>query len=155
MNDTMKAISLTVLALLGTFLSLPGLSKEAADIDQLKALAKSYVKAQTTFDQSLLESITTHQFVEISPKGEVDEREEFIDFYAPEKKIPSPTFTITDVKVRQNGDVAFISQVITFSMGPRKLQMTEGLSAIKTEQGWKLASSQTTPRPMDTKKTSG
>ena len=150
----MKVTTFTAWVSFCIFFSLPSFAKESADSEQLKSLAESYVTAQFTFDQRLLESITTPQFVEISPKGEIDERAEVISFYAPEKKVASPPFAITDVKVRKNGNVAFISQVINLTLGPREVKMTEGLSAIKTEQGWKLVSSQTTPHPLDTNQSS-
>lgn len=126
--------------------SLRAFAKERPESEEIKLLAEAYVKAQFTFDQNSLELITTPKFVEISPKGEIDERLEVIEFYAPENKVMPPPYRITDVTVRKNGDVAFVSQVIGLTLGSKSVEMTQGLSAIKTEQGWKLVSSQTTPR---------
>ncbi|WP_193165545.1 nuclear transport factor 2 family protein [Microbulbifer hainanensis] len=143
----MKSVVRITMAFGCILFSLQTFAKESPDSEEIKLLAANYVKAQFTFDQDSLAQITTPQFVEISPKGEVDERSAFLEFYAPEKKVMSPPYTITNVTVRENGSVAFISQVIGLALGSKNVEMTQGLSAVKTEQGWKLASSQTTPRP--------
>lgn len=71
--------------------------------DQLRDLATAYAGAQFSFDQSSLRRILALKFVEISPKGEVDERDAVIAFYAPEKKTPAPPFSIENQIVRLTG----------------------------------------------------
>lgn len=142
----MKTIVHITISFCCILFSLQTFAKERPDSEEIRLLAEAYVKAEFTFDQHSLELITIPQFVEISPKGEIDERPAFLEFYAPENKVMAPPYTITDVTVRANGDVAFISQVIGFTFGSKKVEITQGLSAVKTEQGWKLVSSQNTRR---------
>jgi len=143
----MKLPKLSVLIALSiVMLSKQCLANDEKQVEVLTRLAESYVHAQFNFDQALLKSITSPQFVEISPKGEIDERNRVLAFYSEDKRVSSPPFNIVDVRVRKDGSSAFISQVIIIEVGNRKVEMTQGLSAIKKEQTWLLTSSQSTPK---------
>lgn len=111
------------------------------------ALAKAYVSAQASFDQATIRKITGTEFVEVSPKGEVDERDAVISFYDPEKRSAAPPFSVENQKVRVNGDIAVITQTLIFGTPPRSMSLTQALTATRVNGKWLLQSSQTTPLP--------
>lgn len=114
---------------------------------QLQALARGYVQAQFAFDQAAIARLTAPQFVEVSPKGEVDEREAVIGFYAAERKTAAPPLAVLDQKVRISGTTAVITQTLELGVSPRRMRMTQALSAHWDGGRWQLTSSQTTPVP--------
>lgn len=124
---------------------LPRPSAEAAQ--ELKALARDYVGAQFGFDQAALARMTAPQFVEVSPKGEVDERAAVIGFYAADKKRAAPPHQVLDQQVRVTGATAVVTQTIEMGVSPRLLRMTQALSLAFVDGRWVLTSSQTTPVP--------
>ena len=113
----------------------------------LAALAQDYVGAQFSFDQAALTRMTAPKFVEVSPKGEVDEREVFIGFYAADKKAVAPPHRVLDQKVRVTGSTAVITQTLEMGASPRLMRVTQALSAAFVDGRWVLTSSQTTPLP--------
>ncbi len=125
--------------------SLPGPS--AASEHALMALGKDYVGAQFSFDQAALARMTAPKFVEVSPKGEVDEREAFIGFYAADKKGAAPPYRVLDQRVRVTGSTAVVTQTLEMGSSPRLMRMTQALSAAYVDGRWVLTSSQTTPLP--------
>ena len=115
--------------------------------DQLKVLAQAYLDAQFSFDQESVRRLTAPQFVEISPKGEVDERDAVIAFYAPEKRTPAPPYSIQNQKVRLTGTSAVITQTVTIGTPPRSMSLSQAITASRIGRDWKLTSSQSTPIP--------
>ena len=87
------------------------------------------------------------EFVEVSPKGEVDERLKVVSFYSPEKKSPAPPYIVSESKVRISGDTAVITQVVTIGQAPRVMRLTQLLTANRSNKKWLLTSSQSTPQP--------
>ncbi len=124
------------------------MSGNAASSEQeLKALGKAYADAQFAFDQAALIRMTAPKFVEVSPKGEVDEREAVIGFYAADKKSAAPPHQVLDQKVRVTGSTAVLTQTLAMGVHPRLMRMTQALSAAFIDGRWVLTSSQTTPVP--------
>ncbi len=121
----------------------PGADAEPA----LKALAHGYVEAQFAFDQGALQRLTSPQFVEVSPRGEVDERAAVIGFYATDRKTAAPPHRVLDQQVRVSGPTAVVTQTLEMGSSPRLVRMTQALSATWTQGQWLLTSSQTTPLP--------
>lgn len=116
------------------------------DDEQVRALAQAFVLAEFSFDQASLHRLTAQQFVEISPKGEVDERQAVLSFYSSEKKeVPAPPYTIRDQRVRLSGDVAVITQTLVIGTPPRAISLSQSLTAVLVGGQWKLASSHSTP----------
>lgn len=111
----------------------------------LEELAKSYVAAQFSFDQEEIEALTAPNFVEVSPKGEVDERIEVIGFYAADRRTTPPLYAVSESKVRVSGRTAVITQVITIGQPPGSMSFTQSLSASHLGGKWLLTSSQSTP----------
>ncbi len=133
------------LAIIAGCSSVPAVSPgSSAD---LEALARAYVQAQFSFDQQAIRDLTAPTFVEISPKGEVDERDKVISFYAPEKRTNAPSYTISNAKVRTTNDTAVVTQTITIGESPRTISLSQGLTAAYVRGKWKITSSQTTPIP--------
>ncbi len=141
--------ALPALLLAASFLtacaSVPG--PPAAQVAELQALARRYVEAQFTFDPATLARVTAPQFVEVSPKGEVDAREAVLGFYAADRKTAAPPHQVIEQAVRLTGSTAVITQTLEMGSGPRRLRMTQALSASWVEGRWQLTSSQTTPVP--------
>lgn len=133
------------LLLLGACTSLP--EPYPAQEQALKTLAHGYVAAQFAFDQAAIARMTAPQFVEVSPKGEVDERQAMIGFYAADRKTAAPPLAVLDQKVRVSGSTAVITQTLELGAGPRRMRMTQALSAHWDGERWQLTSSQTTPVP--------
>ena len=121
-----------------------GSEKQAAQIEKL---GKDYVAAQFSFNQEAISRLTAPNFVEVSPKGEVDERAAVIGFYAPEKRTTVPPYTVSDSKVRISGTSAVITQVVTMGVEPRTASLSQSLAAAKIGYKWLLISSQSTPLP--------
>jgi len=119
----------------------------AAPVPELQALARRYVEAQFAFDPATLAQVTAPQFVEVSPKGEVDEREAVLGFYAAERKTAAPPHQVLDQAVRLTGSTAVITQTLEMGSGPRRMRMTQALTAAWADGRWWLTSSQTTPVP--------
>ena len=139
------AICVLSALLLGACASLPEPRPDAAQA--LKDLARGYVEAQFAFDQAALQRLTAPQFVEVSPKGEVDERAAVIGFYAPDRKTASPPCQVLEQQVRLSGSTAVVTQILEMGSAPRVVRMTQALSATWTQGQWLLTSSQTTPVP--------
>ncbi|MES2047800.1 MAG: nuclear transport factor 2 family protein [Pseudomonadota bacterium] len=116
--------------------------------DQVK-LVERHIKAQAEFDQATLTAITHSKFVEISPRGEQDEREKMLSFYAPDKKSKAPEMTMKEVSKRDFGDTQFIvmslSYQITMQEQVRQVQMRASFVTCKENQEWKICSAQYTP----------
>lgn len=117
---------------------------------RLEKLGEEYVAAQFAFDQEAIKRLTTPNFVEISPKGEIDERASVIAFYAPEKRTAAPPYKVGDSKVRVSGMSAVITQVVTIGIEPRAMSLSQSLAATRVGSKWLLASSQSTPQPRKT-----
>lgn len=144
MNGKSSLCALGVL-LLSACASLSG--NAAGSEQELKALGKAYADAQFAFDQAALIRMTAPKFVEVSPKGEVDEREAVIGFYAADKKSAAPPHQVLDQKVRVTGSTAVITQTLELGASPRLMRMAQALSASWVDGHWVLTSSQTTPVP--------
>ena len=118
----------------------------------LNELVDAFMKAQRGHDQAKLAELTTSDYVEVSPIGDVDPREEMLGFYAPEKKRPAPPMTISERTVRQRGDHALVLVRIDLTVpGPggtvRQIAMRASFVARRSAGRWKLAATQYTPIP--------
>lgn len=117
----------------------------AAPADTPEAAARQYLAAEKTFDLAALKNAITADFVEISPRGEIDERDRVLSFYAPDKKVPTPPAELGEFKTRQTGDTAVVSTTLSVALPGRSVTLTVGMTAIHTAGGWKLLSAQYTP----------
>jgi ketosteroid isomerase-like protein len=106
---------------------------------------EAFTRAQQAFDAPGLARLTTSDYLEISPAGEVDSRETMLGFYAPDKKIAAPELAIGDVTVRMFGDSAVLIARIAYTMQPpgqpvRTLALRASFVAHRVSGDWKIAS---------------
>lgn len=118
---------------------------------QLVNLAQRHAQAQNAFDQAALRAATAENYVEISPRGEVDSREKMLSFYAPEKKTPAPQLQFDEADVRIWGDTAVILARLTYTVDqngtPRSFALRGGYVARQIDHQWLLVSAQYTGIP--------
>lgn len=136
--------------------------KQNSDKQALTELVKQMVNAQTNFDTEALEKIYAADFIEISPVGEVDPRDETIGFYKPEanpdRDQMKATVTSDEFLIRTYDNFAIVIARITFTAQtgntpparpPFSLRVT--LVCRKEKGSWKINSAQYTgirlPRP--------
>lgn len=136
------------LLLLGAAPAVAAENGEAA----LTRLVDEFTRAQRDFDQAALRRLTTADYLEISPVGDVDTRDEMIGFYAPDKKRPAPELAVSERSVRRNGDTGMVVAKLRFAVpGPdgtrRDVAMRASFVARRSGEGWKLAGAQYTPIP--------
>lgn len=137
-------LSAVVLGSLTTF----GSANAAPSDSELVALVQRHAQAQNNFDQASLKATTAEDFVEISPIGEVDQREKMLSFYAPEQKRPSPQLRVDEPAVRIFGDTALVSARLSYSLNQdgatRSFAMRAGYVARFVDNRWLLVSAQYT-----------
>jgi ketosteroid isomerase-like protein len=124
--------------------------------DEIIAIVKKAVEAQESYDPATLEKLYASDYIEISPKGEIDEREKAIGFYKVEDiekaKAQTPRYILDEFKVRHYKNFAMV--ISKFSIGSKndatKAPSPVGLVlyALRKEKGqWKIYSAQFTPFP--------
>ncbi len=149
----MKQIIMTAIFLL--LFSLTAFSQSKTE-QEVISIAKQAAVAQENYDTAALEKFYASDYIEISPKGEIDERAKAIGFYKIEDvekaKAKTPKYILDEFKVRHYGKYAMI--ISRFSFGtknnPGKPPFPVGLVlyALRKEKGaWKIYSAQFTPFP--------
>ena len=139
----------------GTLNSTPQNAQNKQD-EEVIAIVKQAVAAQENYDPATLEKIYASDYIEISPKGEIDEREKAIGFYkVPDveaAKAKTPKYILDEFKVRHYKNYAMV--ISRFSIGFKndatKAPSPVGLVvyALRKEKGeWKIYSAQFTPFP--------
>jgi len=130
--------------------ALATLAGQVREAGQVLQLVEAFTRAQHDFDQARLRALTTDNYVEISPIGEVDPRDKMLGFYDPGKKVDGPAMTVSDTNVRMVGrDVAIAVTMISYSLptrdGVRAVAMRAVFTARRDGRTWKLVSAQYTP----------
>lgn len=152
----MKKIILSSLLLV--LLSISAFSQNKKD-EEVIAIAKQAVTAQENYDPVTLEKIYASDYIEISPLGEIDERQKAIGFYKvadiEKEKARTPRYILDDFKVRHYGKFAMV--ISKFSIGSKKDSQRPptavgiALYGLRKENGaWKIYSLQLTPFPPPT-----
>ena len=128
----------------------------ASDRDDAALLqqANALVAEQLAFDQPALERLLAPDYLEVSPVGELDTREEVIGFYSPAAKAkaaagPQPLgATLDEVQTRLHGDAATLIARETIRMpagdGTREIAMRVQFQFRLLDGQWRLASTQYT-----------
>ena len=122
----------------------------------LISIVKRAVTAQENYEPVTLDAVYASDYIEISPKGEIDPREKAIGFYKTDDvekaKSRTPRYIIDEFQVRRYKDFAMI--ISRFSIGPKNDQTKPpspvGLVVygLRKEKGkWKIYSAQFTPFP--------
>lgn len=112
--------------------------------DTPEAAARRYFAAEAAFDVKALDAVLAPQFVEISPRGEVDERDRVLGFYAPDHKSAAPPMELGNFRTRVHGNAAVVSARVSYSVNGQSVALTVGISAIENHGKWKLLSAQYT-----------
>lgn len=148
----MRAISphAVLLCLLLPAIAAAGDPAEATLLQRANAL----VAAQLAFDQPALEALLATDYLEVSPVGDVDTRDEVIGFYSAEAKAkaaagPTPIDAVLDdVQLRVDGDAATLLARETIRMpspdGPRAIAMRVQLQFRLVDGQWRIATTQYT-----------
>jgi len=122
----------------------------------IKRTVQRLIAAQTAFDQKELDTVLAPDFVEISPRGEVDDRAKVIGFYSPEAKAKSGkspiVVDISEESVRNYGTYAIATIKLTYTLkmpdGQSAARLLRGAYVLRSLNGtWKLSSAQYTPMP--------
>ncbi|URX60902.1 nuclear transport factor 2 family protein [Luteibacter anthropi] len=113
-----------------------------------EAAVSRYLKAERDFDVTALNAVLAPGFVEVSPRGQVDEHDAVLSFYAPEKKMQAPPSSVSALKARTSGDVSAVTGEIVFTLAPgREMRLSLGATAVRSADGWRLLSAQYTGVP--------
>jgi ketosteroid isomerase-like protein len=149
----MKQIIISAIFLL--MFSLAAFSQNTKD-EEIIAVTKKAAEAQESYDPSTLDKLYASDYIEISPKGEIDEREKAIGFYKVDDlekaKSRTPKYILDEFKVRNYKDYAIV--ISRFSLGS-KTDLQQKPTAVglvvyalrKEKKVWKIYSAQFTPFP--------
>ena len=114
----------------------------------IKSTIDTFVNAVIRYDVAILERITDPQYVEVSPLGQVDEREKFLSFYRvpADKRGPGPSkVELTDWLIRpigKSGSVAIFRE--TLEIGGRKISFRVTTVLQMKGSGWVVVSNHAT-----------
>jgi hypothetical protein len=151
----MKRLFIT--AILLSLVTITAFSQTKKDQEVISIIKKA-AEAQVNFDSAMLEKLFASDYIEISPVGEVDEREKAIGFYkvanADEAKKMSPNSELNEFNVRNYGKFAIVVATLTFSPKQQMIPVVKMrvVFVCRKEKGsWKISSAQYTgirpPRP--------
>ena len=117
----------------------------------IEVALSTLIEAQRTFDLRQLDEILAPDYVEISPRGEVDPRDKVMSFYTPDKKIADPpTAALDEISTRVYGETAVTIARVTFQMkAPDGTASARSMRCVFVtriiDRKWKVASAQFTP----------
>lgn len=111
------------------------------DEAEVTALVDAFVAAQRDFDQPALARLTTPDYVEVSPVGQVDSRAKMLAFYAPEHKQSAPPLVLTERTIRLHQKTA----IATARLAAGRLVLRAVYVARRDGGTWRLLSAQFTP----------
>jgi Domain of unknown function (DUF4440) len=149
-----------ILLLFISLMAIQCFAQNAKD-EEVISVVKRAVQAQESYDPVTLEKVYASDYIEISPKGEIDPRDKAIGFYkvadVEKAKAKTPKYILDEFQVRQyKGFVMIISKFsIAFKNDLQKPPSSVGLVlyGLRKEKGeWKIYSAQFTPFPPPTAK---
>lgn len=116
-----------------------------ADSAAVAELVHKFGEAQRNPDPVALRDLTSTQFVEISPLGDIDPREKMIGFYIKDPARIPPQVTIDEQTVRVFGDSAIVNLRLTMNVNGQARSLRSSYVAHKEGAEWKMVSAQHTP----------
>ncbi|MDQ1228808.1 nuclear transport factor 2 family protein [Sphingomonas sp. SORGH_AS_0879] len=135
--------------LIAALLPLSAASAQTIPTDEPLALVTRFETARRDFDPVMLAATLSSDFVEISPRGEVDPRDKVLGFYDPAHKSPVPRMESDEPTVRLVSDIALMTRRLSIILpgagGKRSVRVL--YVAHREKAGWKLVSAQYTPIP--------
>lgn len=124
-------------------------SSTSPDEQAVAQLVRDFRAAEQAYDPAALARLTDEHYVEVSPRGEVDERVRFLGFYQPEQRKPWPPLTVSEEQIRVLGPMALdVLRLIYTLPGPDGTSRTQAVRATFVAQrgtkGWRLVGAQYT-----------
>lgn len=112
-------------------------------------LVRGFLAAEQAYDPAALAQLTDERYVEISPRGEVDERARFLGFYQPAQRRDGPPLRVSEEQVRVLGATALDILTLTYTLpGPDGTARTYAVRATFVAHrgvgGWRLVGAQYT-----------
>lgn len=131
-------------------------SAQASSDPAILTLVQSFNDARNRFDAKALDGLLAPDYVEVSPRGEIDRRPAVLGFYTPDKATPVPPMRFHTDDVRHHGDSAIVIGSIDYTLpDPSGGTVTRSVRVTYVEQRigqtWKMTSVQYTgvmpPKP--------
>lgn len=116
---------------------------------EVASLVRAFRAAEQAYDPAALARLTDERYVEISPRGEVDERARFLGFYQPAQRREWPPMSVSEEQIRVLGTTALDVLRLTYTLpGPAGTSRTQAVRATFVAQhgavGWRLVGAQYT-----------
>lgn len=111
------------------------------DTVAINALIDAFLAAEHAYDPVALAKLIAPDFVEVSPKGEIDAHDRFLGFYAPANRTQSPAIDSSRREVRVVGDtgIAIVTLALTPPGRPQPIEMRATYVARRSGVAWRLA----------------
>ncbi len=123
-------------------------STASAQNTEIQSLIDRFDAARLQHDPATLEKALASDYEEISPVGEIDDREKVLGFYAPELKRTAPAMTNEPLVIRSHGDAAIITTRKSFTIPGGPVRSVRVRYVAERAAGkWLLVSAQYTPIP--------
>ena len=109
-------------------------------------LVDDFLAAERNYDPAALTRLITPDFVEISPKGEVDAHDRFLGFYAPANRQDVPPLTVSERNIRVAGATALAIVRLSYALPgrPEPMAVRATYVARRANGAWRLAGTQFT-----------
>ncbi len=115
MKKMRPLLATTALAFVGV--AVPGTAQNSsASNAQVLATVQAFSDARNRFDAEALDTLLTRDYVEVSPRGEIDRRQAVLGFYAADKATPVPPMTLSTQDVRRYGDTAIVIGSVDYAI---------------------------------------
>jgi ketosteroid isomerase-like protein len=110
-------LHLTIVTLGLTAITAPGEARNVGSSDApIIALVQAFSDARSHFDPKALDALLTPDYVEVSPRGEIDRRQAVLGFYAADKATPVPPMSLATQDVRRYGDTAIVIGSVDYTI---------------------------------------
>jgi uncharacterized protein (TIGR02246 family) len=110
-------LHLTIVTLGLTAITAPGEARNVGSSDApIIALVQAFSDARSHFDPKALNALLTPDYVEVSPRGEIDRRQAVLGFYAADKATPVPPMSLATQDVRRYGDTAIVIGSVDYTI---------------------------------------
>lgn len=126
-------------------------SRPASD-GAVTALVEAFSDARDHFNAPALDRLLAPDYIEVSPRGEIDRRPAVLGFYTADKAKAVPKMTRAVQDVRVHGDTAIVIGSVSFSIpapGGGTTERTVRVTYVEQRIGgrWLMASTQYTGVP--------
>ena len=91
-------------------------------------LVRKFTDAQVQRDAAALRALTSEQYIEVSPVGELDAREKMLGFYVKDASRAAPALAIDEWVFRPTGDSAVVIAKLNFTMTAEQKKLFKELS---------------------------